>query len=323
MSDAINGTLSTTFVDAPDDVYTAKTYATAAINAATAASKSAGATSASEKAAATSASAAAASASAAKTSETTATNKASAAASSASAAKTSETNAASSASSASASKDAAATSASNAASSADAIAKKWGTLAAVATSGSYKDLGDKPTIPSKTSQLTNDSRYVATDTDGNVTLSGTLTATKVYNAVYNDYAEFFPRARGAITETGDIIACDDSSTREQYVKATNQSKCIVGVQTEEFAQIIGGLQVPDGMDILDYNLSYYIPIALAGRVHVKYVGKAIVGTKVVVSSAPGVGRAWQEGDPDDQVVGVIVQPDTLESQRLVKIKVRR
>ena len=193
----------------------------------------------------------------------------------------------------------------------------------MATSGSYKDLGDKPTIPSKTSQLTNDSRYVATDTDGNVTLSGTLTATKVYNAVYNDYAEFFPRARGAITETGDIIACDDSSTREQYVKATDKSKYVVGVQTEEFAQIIGGLQVPDGMDILGYNLPYYIPIALAGRVHVKYVGKAVVGTKVVVSSIPGVGRAWQEGDPDDQVVGVIVQPDTLESQRLVKIKVRR
>lgn len=118
MSDAINGTLSTTFVDAPDDVYTAKTYATAAINAAAVAGKSAGASSGSEKAAATSASAAAASASAAKTSETTATNKASAAASSASAAKTSETNAASSASAASASKDAAVTSASNAASSA-------------------------------------------------------------------------------------------------------------------------------------------------------------------------------------------------------------
>ena len=118
MSDAINGTLSMTFVDTPDDVYTAKTYAITATNAVNAANKSAGAAATSEKSAATSASAAASSASAAKASETTATNKATAAASSAAAAKTSETNAAGSASAASSSKDAAATSASNAAASA-------------------------------------------------------------------------------------------------------------------------------------------------------------------------------------------------------------
>lgn len=58
-----------------------------------------------------------------------------------------------------------------------------GSLAAVAKSGSYKDLLDRPTIPDKTSQLTNDSRFVAADAEGNVTLTGTLTAAKVYNAV--------------------------------------------------------------------------------------------------------------------------------------------
>lgn len=36
-------------------------------------------------------------------------------------------------------------------------------LAAVAKSGSYNDLSSKPTIPSKTSQLTNDSNFIATD----------------------------------------------------------------------------------------------------------------------------------------------------------------
>ena len=33
-------------------------------------------------------------------------------------------------------------------------------LSTVATSGSYNDLTDKPTIPTKTSQLTNDSNFV-------------------------------------------------------------------------------------------------------------------------------------------------------------------
>lgn len=194
-------------------------------------------------------------------------------------------------------------------------------LATVATSGKYTDLLERPAIPSKTSELTNDSRYVSTDASGNVVLTGTLTATQVFNAVYNDYAEFFPR--GEDTERGDIIACDETSTREQYVKATDKSLCVVGVHSEEFAQIIGGLQVEEGKGVMETNIRQFIPVAMAGRVHVKYFGKAIVGTKVVPSEIPGVGRAWQEGDSLDHVVGRIVEPDTRQDVRLVKILVGR
>lgn len=203
----------------------------------------------------------------------------------------------------------------------DAGYAKSSDLATVATSGKYTDLLERPAIPSKTSELTNDSRFVATDETGNVTLTGTLTATQVFNAVYNDYAEFFPR--GDDTQRGDIIACDETSTREQYVKATDKSRCVVGVHSEEFAQIIGGLQVEDGKGVLETNIQKFIPVSMAGRVHVKYFGKAVVGTKVVPSEIPGVGRAWQEGDPPDHVVGRIVEPDTLQDVRLVKILVGR
>lgn len=203
----------------------------------------------------------------------------------------------------------------------DAGYAKAADLATVAKSGSYKDLLNQPAIPSKTSQLTNDSRYVSTDASGNVVLTGTLTATQVFNAVYNDYAEFFPR--GGKTERGDIIACDETSTREQYVKATDKSQCVVGVHSEEFAQIIGGLQVEEGKGVMETNIRQFIPVAMAGRVHVKYFGKAIVGTKVVPSEIPGVGRAWQEGDSLDHVVGRIVEPDTRQDVRLVKILVGR
>ena len=194
-------------------------------------------------------------------------------------------------------------------------------LATVATTGSYTDLLNIPAIPSKTSELTNDSRYVSTDASGNVVLTGTLTATQVFNAVYNDYAEFFPR--GEDTERGDIIACDEASSREQYVKATDKSLCVVGVHSEEFAQIIGGLQVEEGKGVMETNIRQFIPVAMAGRVHVKYFGKAIVGTKVVPSEIPGVGKAWQEGDSLDHVVGRIVEPDTRQDVRLVKILVGR
>ena len=54
-----------------------------------------------------------------------------------------------------------------------AIGKKANTsdLAAVATSGKYSDLSGKPTIPTKTSQLTNDSGFKTTDNNTTYTLS--------------------------------------------------------------------------------------------------------------------------------------------------------
>lgn len=45
-------------------------------------------------------------------------------------------------------------------------------LASVATSGSYSDLSNKPTIPTKTSELTNDSNFVVSSNLANVATSG-------------------------------------------------------------------------------------------------------------------------------------------------------
>lgn len=194
------------------------------------------------------------------------------------------------------------------------------TLAAVAKTGNYTDLLDRPVIPDKTSQLTNDSRFVATDETGNVTLSGTLTAAKVYNAVYNDYAEFFPR--GGDTQRGDIIALDETTGKEQYGRATSSSQCVVGVHTEDFASIIGGRTLSPGDDILKMNLPTYIPVALAGRVPVRMYGKAKKGGWVIPSEMPGVGRMALSGESLTQAVGQIVKDDTAENVRLVKIIVR-
>lgn len=48
-------------------------------------------------------------------------------------------------------------------------------LATVATTGSYDDLSNKPTIPSKTSQLTNDSNFVSSGNLATVATSGSYT----------------------------------------------------------------------------------------------------------------------------------------------------
>lgn len=61
---------------------------------------------------------------------------------------------------------------------------------------------------------------------------------KVYNTVWNDYAEFFER--GCETEPGDIIALDETSNKEVYIKASKNSKVIVGVHSDTFGHLIGG-----------------------------------------------------------------------------------
>ena len=175
-------------------------------------------------------------------------------------------------------------------------------------------------IPTKTSDLINDSRFVAADAAGNVTVAGNLTAAKVYNAVYNDYAEFFPR--GGETQAGDIIALDESGEGERYVRATEKSRCVVGVHSEDFAQIIGGAGAEPGENILKKNLPDFIPVALAGRVLVRLTGEAKAGAYVAPSGLPGVGR--MASGPGDQSVGRIVEDKAGGKElRLVKILVGR
>ena len=58
-----------------------------------------------------------------------------------------------------------------------------GQLAKVATTGSYNDLSNKPTIPAKTSQLTNDSGYITSSGSITGNAATATTANKVANAL--------------------------------------------------------------------------------------------------------------------------------------------
>lgn len=155
---------------------------------------------------------------------------------------------------------------------------------------------------------------------GNTTVSGTVTAAKVVGAYYNDYAEFFER--GEETEAGDIIALDETAASEKYVKATEKSKVVIGVHSDSYSHIIGGDHVDTPEDFIPTNLPKYIPVALAGRVKVKFTGMAPIGTLVVPSSTPGVGRAYKDTDPTANVVGILVEPSETAETKLVKIKVK-
>lgn len=129
------------------------------------------------------------------------------------------------------------------------------------------------------------------DGSGNSTFPGSLTAAKVYNAIFNDYAEFFERGDENV-EPGDIVALEEEDGEtERYVRAKKDSKVIVGVCTDEFAHIIGGEEI-EGEDPIEGNMKKFIPVSLMGRVHVKVTGPVEPGDNIVISDTePGVGMA--------------------------------
>lgn len=159
---------------------------------------------------------------------------------------------------------------------------------------------------------------LAIDTrSGNLITLGSITANKVFNAVWNDYAEYFPK--GEDTEAGDIIALDIASSKEQYIKADYNSKRVVGVHSDTYGHLIGGDEIPNGDHIIENNKKY-IPIGLSGRVYVKVKGKVNLGDYIVPSNEKGIGRALNEDiEPLKNIVGYVVETDNRTDIRRVKI----
>lgn len=139
----------------------------------------------------------------------------------------------------------------------------------------------------------------------------------ITNAVWNDYAEYFPK--GEDTEPGDIVALDTTSAKEQYIKADCNSKRVVGVHSDTYGHLIGGDEIPNGDHIIENNKKY-IPIGLSGRVYVKVKGKVKLGDYIVPSNEKGIGRALDEdAEPLKNIVGYVVETDNRTDIRRVKI----
>ena len=92
---------------------------------------------------------------------------------------------------------------------------------------------------------------------------GDLTAERVFNAVYNDYAELYEK--DDIEEKinpGDVIELNPDTGK--YRKCINaQSKLVVGICSDSYGHLIGG----DKDKTLEENLKKYIPVGLIGRVY--------------------------------------------------------
>ena len=151
---------------------------------------------------------------------------------------------------------------------------------------------------------------------GSIIATGDITGDRVFNAWWNDYAEFFEK--GQETEVGDFIALDESSEEEKYVKATKgKNDFVVGVHSNTYGHILGG------RDTIEESEKTYIPVGLVGRVYAKITGEIKKGDYVVLSNIPGVGRKYYP-DLDDaiDIIGGAVESSNDKEIKLVKIKLK-
>jgi hypothetical protein len=180
--------------------------------------------------------------------------------------------------------------------------------------GTYQFVADKTSYVGSTMMLQSTKDGVAS-----ATFNGTLTATAVYNAIWNDYAEFFPR--GEETEAGDFVALSLDSDNEVYVKASKETSKSVGIHSDSFGHLIGGESAPEGQDFVEYNLPKYIPVGLVGRVRANIVGEVKKGDFIVISDIPGVGRAFnKETDSYVDIIGMACESSSEKDIKRIKVK---
>lgn len=98
----------------------------------------------------------------------------------------------------------------------------------------------------------------------NFIASGTITGSKVYNAVYNDIAELFACNNPKDLEPGDIVIMTKGKVEKPHY---DSDKRVVGVVSDTYGYLLGG-EIRDNID--DYG--NYVPLGLTGRVRVKLEG---------------------------------------------------
>ena len=130
--------------------------------------------------------------------------------------------------------------------------------------------------------------------------SGYLYATRVYNAMYNDYAELFLKDDPEeIFESGDVVV--KVRGKNTYTKCRdNNSIFVVGVVSENYGHLLGGT----GNE--EYDNKHYIPIGLAGVIPVKVTGEFEEGDLLTSSDKKGYAKVNSYYIPGT-IIGKVLQ----------------
>lgn len=155
-----------------------------------------------------------------------------------------------------------------------------------------------------------------TSLPGALTVAGTIKGSKVYNAVYNDLAEWFLKKDPAEKFAPGDVVCWDGTGVTRCTKDADFSA--VGVYSDSYGQILGGEELEDMED----NIIHYLPIGLAGRVRVKVSGTVHYGDALVSSSIPGTARADNSAHPNAIIGKALEEQENDDTVHMIQMLIR-
>lgn len=169
-------------------------------------------------------------------------------------------------------------------------------FAAVATSGDYNDLTNKPTIPKKVSELTNDSGFITSYTETDPTVPAWAKATSKPSYTANEV--------GAVPVTRTVNGHELS----ENITVTKSDVGLGNVENKSSATIRGELTKSDVTDALGYTP----PETDTQYIHPSYTAKSSGLYKVTVDSAGHVSATTEVTKSDITDLGIPAQ-DTMYS----------
>lgn len=143
--------------------------------------------------------------------------------------------------------------------------------------------------------------------------TNTVTANKVYGAVWNDYAEWFEKENVQDKfEVGNIC----SWHKNGVVLSTSDDINVIGVVSNTYGHILGGNPLID----MEENHKNFVPIGLVGRVKVKVIGVVNKGD-LIISAGNGIGYVNNEASIQ-QVVGKALESSDEQNIKLITVLIK-
>ena len=114
-------------------------------------------------------------------------------------------------------------------------------------------------------------------------LGVTIVGGRVYNAVYNDFAETYEKDNiNEIAQVGELISLNPE-TGKYVVCEGYENNLVVGVQSTSYAFLAGGNRVNKTQDVIDLENEYFT-VGIAGKVWTRVDNAPIVPGDLLISS---------------------------------------
>lgn len=139
-------------------------------------------------------------------------------------------------------------------------------------------------------------------------MDGYFYATRVYNAVWNDLAEFMWKAPDAVAEAGDVLIATENGVRKSNKRA---DIAVVGVYSDSY-----------GFALYQDEEEKKFPVGMTGTVKVKVKGSVKIGDQLVSYKDGYAIRAnfWEKIFKRDALLGKVIDVKKDDDRVLILIK---